>query len=293
MRRNDGTSTTTLRPGVDKDGQRRRELAKFIKSMRERIRPEDAGLQASPRRRAPGLLRDEVAQLAGISSTWYTWMEQSRATSASPRVLDGLAKALRLSPFERAHLFRLARPEFGQSPSPVTARPLGEPFAAVLRGLSPHPAYAVNARWDALAWNDAAARVLGDFGAPGQPHGNVLTRLFLDSNWRVLFADWGTVATSAVHQFRGSTAALWGDEGFENFVADLSKASSEFAALWLQSEVQAPVVWRKTLNHPQAGRIDLDYASLRAEPPELDITFIIYTPADRNSARSLRKLCRP
>src|SRR5262249_213738 len=146
------------------------------------------------------------------------WMEQSRATSPSPRVLDSLAKALQLSPFERAHLFRLARPELGQDSPPVTARPLGEPFAAVLRGLSPHPAYAVNARWDGLAWNEAVARVLGDFGAPGQPHGNVLSRLFLDSNWRALFTDWGTVATSAVQQFRGSTAALWGDEGFENFV---------------------------------------------------------------------------
>jgi transcriptional regulator with XRE-family HTH domain len=168
---------------TDPAAAERRALARFLKAMRDRVSPADAGVAVTSRRRAKGLLREEVAQAAGVSVTWYTWMEQARPTNPSLRVLDGLARALQLDAAEREQLIRLARPDL--RPAPPASRGLSAPLTTLLHGLAPHPAYATNVRGDVIAWNAPAARLLGDFAAPGC--GNLLRRLFLDPAWRRLF----------------------------------------------------------------------------------------------------------
>lgn len=217
-------------------------------------------------------------------------MEQSRSTSPSPRVLEGLAKALRLNSFERAHLFRLARPDLQSEPRADVSRSLKEPFGSILQGLAPHPAYAINARWDVVAWNEPAARLLGGFGPPGDPRRNVLVRLFVDPEWRRLFVNWETIARSAVQQFRGTAAGLFGKPEFDRFIGALEKASPDFAACWEHPLVQGPPACRKVLMHPGVGRMSFDYATFRPDSADQDVRFTIYTPADEETACRLRAL---
>src|SRR5690349_15148506 len=160
---NTGTRSTTMPPPRASESTRLLDLAAFLRSRRERIRPHEIGLAVSTRRRAPGLLREEVAQIAGMSVTWYTWMEQARSINPSLRVLEGLARALKLDPAGRAHLFELARPDLRGARVSTPTRTLSEPLVATLGGLAPHPAYVTNERLDVIAWNPPAAMLLGDF----------------------------------------------------------------------------------------------------------------------------------
>src|SRR5260221_14522981 len=146
---------------------RRAELADFLRTTRRAMRLVDQGASARARRRTPGLLREEVAVAAGISTTWYVWLEQARPIRVSPRVLDGLARALKLDPVRRAYLFRLARPDLQPSPPSM---PTATPSAALIElveTLSPHPAYAINSRWDVAAWNSPTGVVFGGFRLRG------------------------------------------------------------------------------------------------------------------------------
>jgi transcriptional regulator with XRE-family HTH domain len=270
---------------TDSGARARRELARFLKAMRERISPVEAGVAVTPRRRAKGLLREEVAQAAGVSVTWYTWMEQARPTNPSLRVLDGLARALRLDATERAHLVRLARPDL--RPAATRTAALSAPLDALLHGLAPHPAYAFNARWDVIAWNAPAACLLGAF-APGRD--NVLRRLFLDPGWRSLFAEWDAIARSAVAQFRASTAHLLAEPDLADLVAELQRESPAFAGLWAAQGVEAAPVWMKTLDHPEAGRLRFTYASFQPDSTDEGLRFTIYTPADAQTKQRARAL---
>jgi transcriptional regulator with XRE-family HTH domain len=260
------------------DGDRL-ELGRFLKSRRTRLKPADLGLKAGPRRRAPGLLREEVASAAGMSATWYTWMEQGRPTNPSAPLLERLAKVLKLDAVERAHLFRLARPEPIAKPSV-----LDPAVETVLRGLHPHPAYAFDPLWNVIAWNDAATALLGAFDPSDPRRANVLVRLFRDPSWRKLFTDWETIARSAVAQYRAATA------GFAErraILRGLEETSLHFSALWKEQDVAAAPAWRKVLDHPQAGRLVFDYAALGAGA-QFHVT--IYTPADRATAAAFTPL---
>jgi transcriptional regulator with XRE-family HTH domain len=274
----------------DSETQARRELAHFLKDRRLRISARDAGLPISPRRRAQGLLREEVAQLAGISVTWYTWMEQARPTNPSMPVLTRLARALRLSVTERAYLISLARPDL--APAAALAKPeLPTPLAATLRGLTPHPAYVVDPRWDVVAWNEPAARLFGDFGKIEHAARNVLELLFLDSTWKMLFADWAIIAEAAVGQYRASAVRLRDDPAHCARIARLTERSAEFRRWWPCQDVHGAASWRKTINHPQAGMIVFDYAALRVDDAQGGLQFVIYTPvADGVSSQRLTKL---
>lgn len=264
----------------------RRELGHFLKARRDRLKPADLGLKASPRRRAPGLLREEVASAAGMSATWYTWLEQGRPTNPSLHLLERLAKVLQLDTVERAHLLRLARPE---TPHSVT-RPLDPALANLLRGLHPHPAYAFDGLWNVVAWNAAAAALLGAFDAADPLRGNVLVRLFRDPDWRLLFADWDAITQSAVAQYRAATATLHRDKRRRAIIESLEESSPRFVALWREQDVAASPAWRKVLVHPRAGRLAFDYAALSADAGDDQIRITVYTPADEATARRFAKL---
>ncbi len=274
----------------DRPASKHLELARFLKAMRDRTSPAAVGLSVSSRRRAPGLLREEVAQASGISATWYTWMEQARPTNPSQRVLDGLAQGLHLDPAERAHLFRLARPDLQPLAPTSPSANLGEALTAVLTGLAPHPAYAMNALWDVIAWNEPAALLLGGFKKGDPLGGNVLVRLCLDPAWRRLFVDWDNLVRSAVEQFRGLTARISTDPDFVSFVQKLERASPEFSRLWNRQGVRTPTVWCKTLDHPKAGRLSFNSATMRPDGVAEDLRFSLYTPADSETKRRFAAL---
>lgn len=270
----------------------RHELARFLKTRRARLKPADLGLRASPRRRAAGLLREEVASAAGMSATWYTWMEQGRPTNPSTHLLESLARALQLDQVERAHLFRLARPEAPAQQKPAAQRPLDPSLSAVLRGLHPHPAYAFDALWNVIEWNDAATALLGPFDRSDPLRGNVLVRLFRDPAWRSLFTDWEAITQSAVAQYRAATAAFQRHPQRLAIIRELEQASPRFAALWKEQDVAASPAWRKRIDHPKAGRLAFDYATLSADAAEDQTRFTLYTPADVQTAKAFTALLR-
>lgn len=276
---------------LDDDG-RRRELAQFLKDRRARITPASAGVPTGARRRARGLLREEVAMIAGVGLTWYTWLEQARPIKPSVRVLGSLARALRLSDVERAHLFRLARPDLEPSPAVQLTTAVSQPLQSTMDGLSPNPAYAVNAVWDVIGWNKPAKLLFGDFAAVDVERRNLLHLIFCDSAWRNLLRDWEAISAFAVAQFRESTARLGGDPRFKELVGMLERDSESFRMHWRRRDVRQPAPQSKVLNHRHAGRLDLDYATFQADS-DREVRLTIYTPITPESAQKLAALTTP
>lgn len=240
---------------------RRKELAEFLRVRRGRIDPGDAGIAVTSRRRAQGLRREEVAQLSGVSVTWYTWLEQAREITVSSQVLRGLARALRLTEAEERHLFHLA----GQQPPP--GRSADEPTAGLRRMLSaldPHPAYLLSPSWELLAWNKAEAALIGDPGQRPPSERNIIWLMFADPAMRSLMADWPGQARRLLGQFRADAGRHPGDQRFEQLTASLRETSAEFREWWEQHDVAAFMTSRWQLVHPRVGRLDLDYVKLAA-----------------------------
>jgi transcriptional regulator with XRE-family HTH domain len=269
---------------------RREQLAHFLRAKRQSVRPQQLGLAVRRLRRATGLLREEVAELAGVSLTWYTWMEQARPTNPSARVLDGLASALQLMPAERQHLFKLARPDLEADGLAADAEAVwGSAHGNFLHSLAPHPAYAIDVLWNVLEWNAPAGKVFGEFAAAGVER-NVLYRLLFDAHWRALFVDWEKIIALAVAQFRASTAHIADQIRFGEFVATLSGRSALFAQLWSLQAVALPPACVKELRHPLVGALRFNYTTLRPEGLTGEARFTIYTPTDAQSAQGLRRL---
>lgn len=273
-----GTPTTTLTTGPAL-------LGAFLRTVRGRVAP-PAGA-SSARRRARGLRREEVALRAGISVTWYTWLEQGRPVNPSPRTLRSLAAALQMSDAERDHLLSLA-PAARDQEAPVTTAADGA-LLLLVESLAPHPAYAVNGRWDVLAANRPAAMVFGRFDARPGTTDNILRRLFLDPRWREGFAEWEALAASVVGQFRGATTALATDPAWQQFVRRLQQESPAFAALWARHQVHAAPAHQKQFHHPRLGTLRFHYSSVAPDDAPGDVRVIIYRPADLRTTRALRR----
>jgi transcriptional regulator with XRE-family HTH domain len=273
-----GSAATTFT--VDADEQRRSDLAAFLKSRRAAIAPEAVGLSPSPRRRAAGLLREEVAQRAGISLTWYVWMEQGREIRPSADVIEHLADALLLNDSERDHLMTLARPDPSARWSPAFSHEAPDDLRAWISGLD-QPAYALNGRCDVLAWNEAARTMLADFTAVPERDRNILRMIFLWPDWRTLFLDWECLAASSVAQFRAETARFAGHAEIEALTSSLVDDSPLFARLWNAREVDGPRLKTKRMNHPRFGPLELSYAPLRPRGVAKDISVVVYAPIPR------------
>jgi transcriptional regulator with XRE-family HTH domain len=268
---------------VEGELQRRQTLAHFLRQRRERIQPEEIGLAVRRRRRAPGLLREEVADIAGVSTTWYTWLEQARPVRPSQQVLDGLATALSLKPEERTYMYRLARPDLHASTTGRSAA-LTPALHALLHGLAPHAAYAIDASWNVIDWNAPAVEIFGAF--EGADRGNLLTRLLFDPYWRELFDEWEEIIERSVAQFRATTVSISSTPAHQQFVARLSQRSELFARLWSAGDVQHPPSCIKVLNHPQKGRCVYSYATLRPDGISSQVRFTIYTPAGGDASNN-------
>ncbi|WCB92541.1 hypothetical protein DSM104299_01237 [Baekduia alba] len=263
---------------------RRRELADFLRTRRAALTPRDVGLPEGGRRRTPGLRREEVAALAGVGTTWYTWLEQARDVRASRSVLEAVGEALRLTPAEHRHLVRLGRGEELALPGPQREVVSGT-LDRLIANLGANPAYVLGRRWDYLAWNDATAALFGDPAARPPERRNHVWALFTDPERQALVTDWDDTTRAVVARFRGDAARHVGDPAFEELIADLKAVSPEFRRLWKRHEIVGDLVGRKVLRHPDVGLLAFEHAALRpAEAPEQRL--ILYSPLPEHDTAS-------
>ncbi|MCQ4079748.1 helix-turn-helix transcriptional regulator [Streptomyces sp. RB6PN25] len=241
------------------------ELGDFLRSRRARLQPEDAGLPAyGGRRRVPGLRREELAQLAGMSLTYYTRLEQGQSTNASEAVLDALARALQLSEDEHAHLRNLAHPARRPrrtAPRAEYARPGMQQLISAVEGV---PALVVDRRSDVLAWNPLAHALLAGhlaLDSPDRPseRPNLPQMLFLDPHTRELFTDWDEEARRTVASLRLVAGRFPDDRRLASLIGELSMKSSEFAALWSRHPVHNCLSGVKQFHHPIVGSMELSF----------------------------------
>ncbi len=268
---------------------RRRELGAFLRSRRERVRPEQVGLPPMRRRRTPGLRREEVAQLAGVGVTWYTWLEQGRDINPSAQVLDAIARTLQFDVHEQSHLFTLA----GISTTTIADQclnlcPTAQPL---IDQLEPFPATVVNARLDLLAFNRVYASFFEDLDAIPVEDRNILWLAFTHPRWREVIVDWDDITGRMVAEYRALMAEHLDDPAWKTLVARLHAASPEFAAVWERHDVQGVESRTKRAMHPTAGLLLLDYTNLWLNQG-LGIRIVAFSPADERTRRRLEALHR-
>ncbi|HEU4641552.1 MAG TPA: helix-turn-helix transcriptional regulator [Gemmatimonadaceae bacterium] len=276
MPRDDAPATDPTQ-AADVQAERAEALADFLRVRRTRIAPETAGFARGRRRRTRGLRREEVAQLAGVSVTWYTWLEQARAIRVSAETLESLARALRLSPAERTHLFLLA---LGHPPVDAAAPPAEAPdtIHRLLASVGAVPAYAMGPLWELLAWNPAAAAVFGlDSLAPGDR--NMLWYILAHPAARERLVHWEGNAQRVMAQFRAATARYVGDPRVTTLVERLLGASREFAEWWPRHDVSGRPGCRKEMRHPAVGRLVFEHNTLLVSDAP-DIRVVFYAPLD-------------
>jgi transcriptional regulator with XRE-family HTH domain len=272
---------------------RRDELRTFLRSRRARLSPADVGLpDDGPRRRTPGLRREELAALAGVGVSWYTWLEQGRDIHPSPDVLDALARALRLDAAERTTLFALARTEL---PLPdATAGVPGEDddhalLVSLVQGLHPAPAYLLGPMTRILAWNPAASALLGSPDHLSPERRSLLWMLLVDPGEARYNPGREGTARNMVARFRSEYAQHAGEPAYEQFVAGLRERSPWFAGWWGEHEVNDTQRGTKTIEHPTLGTLRLHHAqTVPTGAPDLRLS--IYAPADAATRAALATL---
>jgi transcriptional regulator with XRE-family HTH domain len=243
-------------------GTRQRELADLLRSRRDRLRPDEVGLPAGVRRRTTGLRREEVAVLAGISTTYYTFLEQGRDVRPSEQVLLSLAAALRLSPAERAHLYQLA----GVVPPAedgTCAETLDPVLAEMVARQDPYPSYVTGRRWDVLVANRTARVLFTDWSAKPVADRNMLVWMFTDPEARLRYQDWPADASALLGRFRAVAARRPDDPAFAELVDRLHRASPQVREWWPRHEVRPIAGGVKRLWHPALGPVSLRHVVLQ------------------------------
>jgi transcriptional regulator with XRE-family HTH domain len=262
-------------------------LGAYLRDRRSRLDPAAFGLPLK-RRRTSGLRREEVAQRANVSATWYTWLEQGRGGAPSADVLDRIARALMLTGVEREHLFLLGRghpPEAHYQPhESVTPR-----LQRVLDSLEYSPALVKTALWDVVAWNKAAAAVLTDYGALAPRERNVLRLMFSNARVRSAQSDWEAVARFVVGAFRAEAARAGATENIKALVDELTAMSPDFARFWAENDVRAYGEGTKRMRHPQAGLISMEFSAFGVDGRP-DLGMVVYTPATPADVVKVRSL---
>ncbi len=263
------------------------QLGTYLRNRRTRLDPATFGFPAG-RRRTPGLRREEVAQRANISPTWYAWLEQGRGGAPSADVLDRIAVGLMLTEPEREHLFMLGLgrpPEIRYKPAlGVTPR-----LQRVLDALEVSPAIVKTATWDVVAWNRAAAAALTDYSKLPREQRNILRLMFGSSQVRAAQEDWQSVARFVVGAFRADVARAGAGEEVTRLIDELTRTSAEFDALWRDSEVVAHGEGLKRIHHPEAGLLELEFSAFAVDGrPELGM--VVYNPASETTADRIRTL---
>jgi transcriptional regulator with XRE-family HTH domain len=262
-------------------------LGSFLRDRRARMDAAAFGFGGG-RRRTPGLRREEVAQRANISPTWYTWLEQGRGGAPSPDVLNRIAIGLMLTEPEREHLFMLGlgRPPAAQykGADEVTPR-----LQRVLDALPFSPAIIKTALWDVVAWNAAAATLLTDYGALPRKQRNILRLMFSNPRIKAAQDDWLSVARYVVGAFRADAARAGAGAEIAQLVEELSRISPEFEALWRDNDVTRHAEGSKRLRHAEHGLLELEFSAFAVEGRS-DLGMIVYNPASPETARRIQSI---
>jgi transcriptional regulator with XRE-family HTH domain len=259
-------------------GERRRaELGDFLKARRARLSPGDFGMPPGSRRRTPGLRREEVALLAGVGVTWYTWLEQGRQINASTQVLDAVARTLRLERAEREHLYRLA--EATPLRAECSRQAVPDAIREIVSSLDPLPASVINSRYDVLMANDASEELFWEWHTMPCIHKNTLWCCVTEPSARAKLPEYESQVRYMVARLRSAYGRHVGDPDWEEDIRRLASLSREFAELWARHEVADPEPRALTYLHPVAGPLRLVLSELNVpELPEARIS--VYTPAD-------------
>ncbi|MHC0432399.1 helix-turn-helix domain-containing protein [Streptomyces sp. O3] len=271
------------------------ELGDFLRNRRADLRPEDAGLTAhTARRRVPGLRREELAMLAGVSVTHYTRLEQGRATSVSDSILGAIARALQLTDDETAHLKDLARPATTQRVPTERAQYASRSARQLLSAMSEVPALVLDRRNDILAWNQLGHALLAghlDRSAPDTPgtRPNLTQLLFLDEHFRTLYSDWNEEAQLAVASLRLAAGRHPDDRRLAELIGQLAMQSPEFASRWARHPVRTCTSGVKHFRHPVVGVMELAFENLHI-PGNSGQRMIAYSAESRTPSEAALRL---
>lgn len=262
-------------------------LGAFLRDRRARLDPATFGIPVM-RRRTPGLRREEVAQRANVSATWYTWLEQGRGGTPSEDVLERLSRALELNAVEREHLFLLAQ----QRPPQVRYEASGDVSPRLQRVLDSFEfsaAYIKTSTWDIVAWNQAATVVLADYGALPPRERNIIRLMFSNPHVRDAQPHWETTARFVVATFRTEIARVGATEDMRAFIDEMCASSDSFAALWRDKDVRSHGEGTKQLIHRSLGPISLEYSAFTVDGRP-DLGMVVYSPATVADAGAVRAL---
>ncbi|MFC0113465.1 helix-turn-helix domain-containing protein [Kibdelosporangium aridum] len=257
--------------------ERRNELRGFLQSRRARLRPQDLGIRSYGARRVPGLRREELAELAGVSTDYYIRLEQGRNRKISSTALDSIARTLRLTEVERTHLHNLVRPPADRT-LPLGPEPVLPGLQRLLDAMPSAPAYVVGRKTDVLAWNSRAATIFGDFGALPESQRNMARIVFLDPKAREFYSAWEQKAIDVCAYLRLSLARNPGDAGLKLLISDLMARSTDFRPLWSRQVIHEKTTGHYQFQHPVLGRLTMHYRSLRL-PEEPGQNLIAFTEA--------------
>jgi transcriptional regulator with XRE-family HTH domain len=269
-----------------RDAVRRRELGDFVRAQRGKLTPAAAGLTGTARRRTPGLRREEVAQLCGLSATWYTWIEQGRDVSVSSAALVRLATALRLSRAERSYLFELAGRR-DPEPSVDDADEIGSAVRVCVDAIDA-PAYVLDRNWNARVWNAKAERLfVGWLDATDDR--NLLRFIFLEPRARSLIDGWHERARRVVAEFRAQAGSHLNDPAMRDMIEVLREASPDFASLWRQRDVLAREGGERTFHHPRDGFLRFEQVTFSlVSHAEMKLTILVPAPGEAGKPRGER-----
>ncbi|MEV6408993.1 helix-turn-helix transcriptional regulator [Streptomyces bobili] len=269
----------------------RAELSEFLRTRRARLKPEDVGIPDFGRyRRVPGLRREELAQLAGVSVAYYTRLEQGNGQHVSAEVLDAIARALRLSDAEHAHLTHLAKPKQQRKKPADRAQQVRGPLRTLLDTMDGVPAILVGRRSDILVWNRMAAVVFGDWTELPTREQNWARLVFLRPEYRDLFVDWEHKASDIVSQLRMDAGSHPDDPRLSALVGELSVKSEEFRRLWATHNVKERCHGIQRLHHPLVGELDLRLESFHQADAHEQMLVTYHAEPDSPSAEALRLL---
>ncbi|MFF3344350.1 helix-turn-helix transcriptional regulator [Streptomyces sp. NPDC002779] len=270
---------------------RRAELSEFLRTRRARLKPEDVGLPDFGRhRRVPGLRREELAQLAGVSVAYYTRLEQGNGRNVSAEVLDSIARALRLTDAEHAHLTHLAKPKQHKKKPAGRTEQARASLGQLLVSLENVPAYVTGRRTDILAWNPMAAAVFGDWAELPAQERNWARLVFLKPEYRELFVEWDQKASDIVSYLRMDAGCHPDDPRLSSLVGELSVKSEEFRLLWATHDVREKSYGIKRLRHPLVGELTLNFETFTLTDGS-EQSLITYHPEPGSpSAEALRLL---
>ncbi|MEV2256019.1 helix-turn-helix transcriptional regulator [Streptomyces sp. NPDC050147] len=264
------------------------ELAAFLRTRRERLDPDAFGLPSRRQaRRTPGLRREEVAELAGVSVDYVVRLEQGRGLRPSADVVEALSRALRLAPDERGYLFDLAQQRRRDTDKPAAAA--APPLARLVADLSPLPAMLMNHRYDILAWNGEMARLLLDFDALPPSRRNAMWLCLMRPQMREFYVDRERIVREGIAHLRTAWAAHPEDQALSDLIAECTARDEEFARLWAEREVKVNGRGRKVMRHPDVGEIAVHFETL-LPLQDADQQLVIYRAADEESQSALDRV---